>query len=93
MISHNSSVNNYPGVYITLLKINQYSKQCTCFVMVRKTTRSIHNSEYKAKKKYFASHQTRASRPWGRIKTIDAPLEVHHIEEIKGFPTVVEFCV
>jgi len=29
----------------------------------------------------------------GRIKTIDAPLEVHPIEEIKGFPTVVEFYV
>jgi len=45
------------------------------------------------KKKYFASHHPRASLPRVRIKTIDAPLEVHFIEEIKGFPTVVEFCV
>jgi len=45
------------------------------------------------KKKSFGSHHARASLPGGRIKTIDAPLEVHLIEEIKGFPTVVEFCV
>jgi len=45
------------------------------------------------KKKYFGSHHARASLPGGRIKTIDAPLEVHLIEEINGFPTVVEFCV
>jgi len=45
------------------------------------------------KRKYFGSHHARASLPGDRIKTIYAPLEVHLIEEIKGFPTVVEFCV